>query len=147
MSSELRVCRCKNRVCNWEIGVPGSMLLQKSAHQTLLSTGKPCTGIVCPGCKHAYGYTAEELQPLWNDDPDPFVNPPCACWIAIEVECDGGDCQANVQLLAQVQPILHADGEWYFAGVSLDAQEWQPHDLRCLGGFPISNPPRTSVLL
>lgn len=144
--NELRIFQCKNQECKAEILIPSSILLQKSPHQARLTTGEFCTGIVCPTCKHAYGYKPEDFHPLLNDSPNPYDNPAGASWTAVNIECDDGNCETRVQLLTLVKPVLHTDEELYFSGLSLEAQGWRPHGMQCGKGHPISLPPKSTFL-
>src|ERR1700720_3129791 len=83
--NEYREFRCK--FCTVVRRLPASILEQKSPHQARLSTGEMCTGIVCPECRRAFGYKAEEMLPVLSDNPNPYRDPTGTSWISVDVLC------------------------------------------------------------
>ncbi len=141
---ELREFRCKD--CTRVMRLPASILEQKSPHQARLSTGEMCTGIVCPECKHAFGYKAEEILPVLSDSPNPYRDPTGTSWISVDVLCVDRNCITHVQLLTAAKPTQHSNQPAYFSGLTGEAQGWQPHDLQCARGHSISSPPQLASM-
>jgi len=142
--NEFRQFRCK--YCTVGTRLPASIFGQKSPHQARLKTGELCTGIVCPECKHAFGYRAEEIALVLSDNPNPYADPKGTSWISVDVLCVERNCTTHVQLLTAAKPTQHSNQPAYFSGLTGEAQEWQPHDLQCARGHSISSPPQLASM-
>lgn len=144
----MRECCCTR--CNRVTLLPASILPDTSKHQPRLPTGEQCIAVVCPHCKHVYGYKAAELPLVRSESQNPYADPTRTSVTDVLLQCDDNNCESRVRVLVIATPILRTNNlgeqQLEFCGLSAEALTWITHDLRCGKGHPIWLPPKSVML-
>jgi hypothetical protein len=122
------------KACGHPIRLPAQMLDNKFQNPHIPSSGFHSVGVVCFRCKLAANYSLLKHSPGYSPGYSSECSVPTLETIRVaELQCEEETCDIHLELYAQWSATTTVEER------KADIAVWQPGDLRCPQGHPISS--------